>query len=429
MISLLGQLVADSINDDYKDAWDGFKWSGYVSLAILYWANGITLWLTPSLISYINSKRAIALGAFGFKSMRNPNHITFKLPIIYNQHFFQYSPIYSLILGKVMWNGQGSYVSTISDDNSITRDTGIFWAFLQCGTAVGNVVVAFLFQNTDHIEKTTRSVLYSCLIGFGLVGIFLSFFLKTPSKEISEKPVKMFVKSVKQLATKRLALLAITSAYTGLETCFFATLYGTSVGFTKAFGSHRKQHAGETGTLIGLGQVCAGLLLILTRKHKKPEFILIIAYVLSLVTFTCIYLNIPDTATLGDTDELAVIHSSLPLALICAFSLGFIDGCFETQIFRYIIKFYAEDSTGPFAIYLSLQALAMGLMYLCSGSFGIHFHCIMLSITCTIGTACFFLSLRVKDSDDKVEDNVSKTNSHELYTIETNTAQQIRSTN
>ena len=384
------ELVADSINDDHKQAWDGFKWSGYISFVILNWTNGIFSWFTPPVISSINSKRALALGAFGF----NLALATFLFPFKYGLYI---ASVISGISTSLIWSSQGTYLSFTSNRASATRDSGIMWLTMNSGAVIGNVVVTYLFQGKEHIPTSTRTLLYSSLISFGMIGIILTFFLKKPDEvEKSEPVLKVFGQSVQLMTTKKMFLLVITIFYTGLELSFFNSIYPTSVGFTKAFGVNRKQYAGATGMLIGVGQIAAGILLIVSRRMKKQEYILVLAYVLSILTFGSIYVNLPNNSSTMDTDDPAIIHPSLPLAFINAFSLGFADGCIETQIYRFIIEHYLDNAAPPFAILTSIQGLSMGIMFLLSDYIGLHLHCILLLISCTIGIAAFLFSLRVR---------------------------------
>jgi len=50
-------------------------------------------------------------------------------------------------------------------------------------------------------------------------------------------------------------LLSITFFYTGLELTFFSSVYSTSVGATKGFGSDSDKFVGLTGILIGVGEI------------------------------------------------------------------------------------------------------------------------------------------------------------------------------
>ncbi|XP_015788110.1 UNC93-like protein MFSD11 [Tetranychus urticae] len=386
------ELVADSINEDYEQAWNGFKWSGYISLSILNWTGAVFSWFTPPLISLINSKRALALGAFGFNLALG----TFLFPFKYGLYI---ASAISGISASLMWNAQGTYLSFTSNGASATRDAGIMWSIMQSGAVFGNVAVTYLFQGKEHISVNTRTLLYSSLISVGIIGIMLTFFLKKPDEVEKSEPVfKVFGQAIKLMTTKRMALLCIFMLYTGLELSFFNTIYPTSVGYTKAFGVNRKQYAGETGMLIGAGQVAAGILLIVSRRMKKPQYILVFAYVVAILTYVSIYVNLPNNASTMDTDDPAIIHPSLTLAFVNAFALGFTDGCFETQIGRCIITYYSNNAAPPFAIYTSLQGVSMGIMYLLSDYIGLHLYCILLLITCTIGISAFFFSFHVKDT-------------------------------
>ena len=97
---------------------------------------------------------------------------------------------------------------------------------------------------------------------------------------------------------------------------------------------------------------------------------------------------------------------SLYLALICALLLGFCDGLYETQINEFIAITYKENSSAPFSIFVSLQALGGGTLFYLSNYIGLHVHLIILTAGATIGTLAFYVANKLVGKRNKVFDQV-----------------------
>lgn len=78
-------------------------------------------------------------------------------------------------------------------------------------------------------------------------------------------------------------------------------------------------------------------------------------FVIHLVAFFLIFLNLPNSSPFDDTEEKAFITSSAPLAIFCSFLLGFGDACFNTQIYSMLGGVFANDSASAFAIFKFVQ--------------------------------------------------------------------------
>jgi len=73
----------------------------------------------------------------------------------------------SVVLGfgsASIWTGQGNYLTLNSDSATISRNSGIFWAMLQCSMFFGNLVVTFMFQGKTRIDEHTRQQLFYVLV-------------------------------------------------------------------------------------------------------------------------------------------------------------------------------------------------------------------------------------------------------------------------
>lgn len=94
---------------------------------------------------------------------------------------------------------------------------------------------------------------------------------------------------------------------TGLELSFFSGVYSPSIGFTQAIGESAKQLVGLSGIFIGVGEVSGGFAfgLMGTRITSKigRDPIVILGFVIHILAFFLIYLNIPNYANFGDTAD------------------------------------------------------------------------------------------------------------------------------
>lgn len=102
-----------------------------------------------------------------------------------------------------------------------------------------------------------------------------------------------------------------------------------------------------------------------SRWGRDP--IVIMGYLIHLVSFFLIFINLPAEAPFGDTTAVSYINPSPYLAMFCSFLLGFGDACFNTQIYSILGGNYADNSTSAFALFKFTQVSLMFLI-----SFYIH---------------------------------------------------------
>lgn len=124
-------------------------------------------------------------------------------------------------------------------------------------------------------------------------------------------------------------------------------------------GESAKQLVGLSGIFIGVGEVLGGLLFGLmgskTNKFGRDP-IVIMGFIVHIVSFFLIYLNLPNAAPLGDTTDIAYFDPPIPtVALACSFMLGFGDACFNTQIYSMLGGVFAKHSTEAFSIFKFTQ--------------------------------------------------------------------------
>lgn len=140
---------------------------------------------------------------------------------------------------------------------------------------------------------------------------------------------------------------------------FFSGVYSPSVGFTLAIGPNAKQLVGLSGILIGVGAVTGGALFgILGSKTNRwgRDPIVLMGFVLHIIAFFLIFLNLPNDAPFADTSATSYLNPPRAwIALLCSFLLGFGDSCFNTQIYALLGGVFASKSAEAFSIFKFTQ--------------------------------------------------------------------------
>ncbi|KAG6445872.1 hypothetical protein O3G_MSEX004166 [Manduca sexta] len=362
--------ILDSITQDDST----FTGDGYTSLAIIYATLAICNWLAPSIITITGPRGAMLIGAV--------TYLFFIVTFLFPRTWLLY--VASVMIGAgaaAIWTGQGNYLTLNSDADTISRNSGVFWAMLQCSMFFGNLFVFIKFQGKTHIDVETRNVVFGALTGVCAVGIVFLLLLRPTRRappalddakvEIvthdAEGPLEAFKGALKLFCTKDMLLLSITFIYTGIELSFFSGVYSPSIGFTLQMGENAKQLVGLSGVFIGMGEVLGGALFGIlgsktTRWGRDP--IVIMGYVIHLTSFFLIFINLPMVAPFGDTNEISYINPSPYLAMFCSFLLGFGDACFNTQIYSILGGNYSDNSTSAFALFKFTQVNVKFLFFL-----------------------------------------------------------------
>lgn len=402
---LIQKVVLDSIQQEDHN----YKGDGYISLAVIYSAFAVSNWVAPSFVGFLGPKTTMLLGAITY----NIYIAQFLYPITW----VLYATSVAIGIGAAfIWTGQGNFLTINSDSNTISRNSGIFWAMLQCSLIWGNVFVFTQFQGLAHIDKHTREVVFGVLTGVGVLGTLMFLVLRnggsastrhsssTPSTGSHTLPessttgtssfIKAFVTSFQMFKSRRMVILSFTFFYTGLELSFFSGVYGACLGFTKSFGSDSSKFLGINGLLIGAGEILGGLSFsILGRKTNRAgrDPIVLLGYLVHVAAFFTIFLNLPAQSPLGNTTDSAYITSNLQLALLGSFLLGLGDSCYNTQIYSLLGDVYSDDSAPAFAIFKFMQAVAAAIAFYYSNYLLLPYQLLILVVSATLGTLSFWI--------------------------------------
>ncbi|RXN10728.1 UNC93 MFSD11 [Labeo rohita] len=228
----------------------------------------------------------------------------------------------SVVIGigaAMLWTAQGHFLVENSDASTINRNTGLFWALLQC----------------RYKQRATSAVTEA----------------KTEFKTILEI-----------FKTKTILLLSFCMAYSGLELSFYSGVYGTCIGATTHFGDAAKGLIGISGIVVGTGEIVGGGLfgLVLKNNRFRRTSVVFLGMVVHFVAFYLIFLNIPEDAPVvfqTSSQHKPYLVPSVSIALLCSFLLGLGDSCFNTQLYSILGRAFAEQSAPAFAIFKFIQWL------------------------------------------------------------------------
>ncbi|XP_031206344.1 UNC93-like protein MFSD11 isoform X3 [Mastomys coucha] len=249
-----------------------FHGSGYTSLAIIYGVFSASNLITPSVVAIVGPQISMFVSGL-FYSMYIA---VFIQPFPWS---FYTASVFIGIAAAVLWTAQGNCLTINSDELTIGRNSGIFWALLQSSLFFGNLYIYFAWQGKTQISENDRRTVFIALTVISLVGTVLFFLIRKPDPEnvpgeeescddqdmeATEsgqnnvtKAVDAFKKSLKLCVTKEMLLLSVTTAYTGLELTFFSGVYGTCIGAVNKFGTEEKSLIGLSGIFIGIGEILA----------------------------------------------------------------------------------------------------------------------------------------------------------------------------
>ncbi|KAF5294936.1 hypothetical protein FQR65_LT10649 [Abscondita terminalis] len=406
--------MMDSIHQEDNS----FNGDGYTSMAIIYAVFAVFNWLAPSVISLGGPKVAMFYGAV--------TYLFFILTYLWPQTWLLY--LASCIIGTgaaMIWTGQGNYLTLNSTPSTVSRNSGVFWALLQMSMFTGNLFVFFQFEGKTVIDKSTRTVVIWVLSAIAAVGLVMLLLLPrvrnhSSTTEVNvvdkpEGPLAAFKNAVSLFVTPTVLLLSVTFFYTGIELSFFSGVYSSAIGFTNSFGESAKQLVGLSGIFIGVGEVIGGALFgILGSRFARwgRDPIVMAGFVVHLISFFLIFINLPNSSPFSATNEEAFITSSATVAILCSFLLGFGDACFNTQIYAMLGDVFAKNSAPAFAIFKFIQSVAAAICFFYASHIGLYAQLGILLFLSIFGTSAYVYiewgekkKKRKTDIDDDSESN------------------------
>ncbi|CAL4072875.1 unnamed protein product [Meganyctiphanes norvegica] len=385
------QVVIKSIQHDDPT----FQGSGYISLAVIYAVFATFNWLSPSCLSLMGPKLTMIIGGITYG--------LFIASFLWPQTWLLYTA--SILVGAgaaLIWTGQGNYLTLMSDQETISRNSGIFWAMLQSSFLFGNLFVFYMFRGLEIIDYDTRVIVFSVLTVVAILGIIVMIFLPQPGSEGSGRsddtgsPAEALRKSFRLFKTTDMLLLSATFFYTGIELSFFSGVYSACISFTSRFADAKKL-VGLSGIFIGIGEILGGATFGIfgskTVKYGRDP-IVVFGYLVHIVCYFLIFINLPTSSPFGPTKDPTYLPNGQPsevIALLCSFLLGLGDSCFNTQIYSILGAVYSDNSGPAFALFKFVQSTSAAACFFYSSVMELKYHLIILVIFGTIGTGTFCL--------------------------------------
>ncbi|KFW11250.1 PREDICTED: UNC93-like protein MFSD11 isoform X2 [Fulmarus glacialis] len=386
-----------------------FHGSGYTSMSIIYGVFSASNLLSPSVVAIVGPQLSMVVSGI-FYSLYIA---VFIQPATWA---FYTASVFIGIAAAVLWTAQGNCLTVNSDENTIGRNSGVFWALLQSSLFFGNLYIYFAWQGKTHISESDRRTVFIALTVISLVGTVLFFLIrkqedtKAPGEEDSAnetlgdsssaqnkmtRAVAAFKKSIKLSFTKEILLLSVTTAYTGLELTFFSGVYGTCIGAVNRFGSEEKSLIGLSGIFIGVGEILGGGIFGLLSKNNRfgRNPVVLLGIVVHFIAFYLIFFNMPNDAPIAPmegTDDVAYMMPSKEVAIFCSFLLGLGDSCFNTQLLSILGFLYSEDSAPAFAIFKFVQSICAAVAYFYSNYFLLQWQLLIMVVVGFFGTITFF---------------------------------------
>ncbi|XP_029946163.1 UNC93-like protein MFSD11 isoform X2 [Salarias fasciatus] len=397
-----------------------FSGSGYHSLGIIYGVFSFSNLLAPSVVTVIGPKITMFLSGMLYSGYI----AVFINPSTWSLYFT------SVLIGigaALLWTAQGQFLVENSEASTINRNTGMFWALLQCSMLFGNLYIYFDWNGRTEIPDGSRRSVFLSLLVTSVLGTLSFLVLRGGRREeelLSEEEGQSLLSTrmmythrantaiqdtkselatiLQLLKTKTMLLLSPCMAYSGLELSFYSGVYGTCIGATAQFGAAAKGLIGISGIVVGIGEIVGGGLFGLMCKNSRfrRTSVVFLGMVVHFVAFYLIFISIPSDASVvfeTNTQRTPYLTPSVSIALLCSFLLGLGDSCFNTQLYSILGHVYAEQSTPAFAIFKFIQSVFAAVAFFYGGYLLLMWQLLLMVVLGFAGTLCFFVVERTQN--------------------------------
>uniref|UniRef100_A0A914DTI6 Uncharacterized protein n=1 Tax=Acrobeloides nanus TaxID=290746 RepID=A0A914DTI6_9BILA len=125
---------------------------------------------------------------------------------------------------------------------------------------------------------------------------------KLSTKEMLKSTLSVFL-------MKDMILLSITSAYIGIQWCFWLSVFPTCVAFTKTLGNENDKPVMLALCVIfqGIGQVGACIYMSMKLPKLRPKILTTVAIFIQLLMFGLVFLMFPKMSSLDNTYDESII--------------------------------------------------------------------------------------------------------------------------
>jgi len=402
---------------------------GYISISVVYAVFALSNFFSSAIVKLFGHKAAMFVSALAY--------LLYIVMYLYPTPLFMYTS--SAILGigaAVIWTAQGNFLHLqSSDEDSMSKNTGIFWCMFQCSLLIGTLYIYFAWEGVSYVDTHMKNLLFTGLSILAGIGTGMFLLLKAPfcgAAEAADAPkkdkdgnetgveliepvkttdddvdasgesaiemiVNSIIESFKLLATRKMILLAPLFIYSGFSLSFFSGIYVTSIGNTNQMPEHTRM-LGLVGAFIGLGQVFGGGIFVFGSKLvEKVSRIMLLngALLLHLISFAIVIMNIPANANIEATDGVGVFVEvpNRTLALAVAVMLGLGDAAINNVIYSTVSTAWKDESASAFALMKCLQSSAAAISFGIAALISLWWHISILVVIGTL-TCVTFISLR-----------------------------------
>uniref|UniRef100_A0A665VDY3 UNC93-like protein MFSD11 n=1 Tax=Echeneis naucrates TaxID=173247 RepID=A0A665VDY3_ECHNA len=385
---------------------DTFAGSGYHSLGIIYGVFSFSNLLAPTVVTIIGPKLTMFLSGLVYSGYI----AVFIIPSTW--------PFYltSVLIGvgaAMLWTAQGHFLVENSEASTINRNTGVFWALLQCSMFFGNLYIYLDWNGKTEITESSRKTIFLSLLVISILGTLSFLVLRKSHQEediLSEeegqslmKEKKTFDQTQQSCGLTDMERLSCNAYHVHrLELSFYSGVYGTCIGATAQFGEAAKGLIGISGIMVGVGEIVGGgsFGLLCRNNRFRRTSVVFLGMVVHFIAFYLIFLTIPDDAPVvlkTPAQKKPYIPPSVSIALLCSFLLGLGDSCFNTQLYSILGRVYSEHSTPAFAIFKFIQSVFAAVAFFYSGYVLLMWQLLLMIILGFTGTLCFFVVERLQN--------------------------------
>ncbi|CAD6187790.1 unnamed protein product [Caenorhabditis auriculariae] len=381
------------------------EYAGYYSLAIVYATFALGNLISAPIINALSPKYAMSLSVLTYAA--------FQGGFLYlNVYYLYFSSAFVGFGASILWAGQGAYLSQNCTETTTSRNSAITWALTEGSLLGGGLLLYVIFSqstSSDSISPVTADVLYSVFTGLSLVSAAVLFLLQAPAYQ--EKVEKIQAVSFFQrvyapfelLRSRKMQLLTLVFAYTGVEQAFWTGVYPTCISFTKKLGNDTNVLLALNSIYSGAAQILAGLIFGLlgdkTRRIGRDAVVLFGAFV-HLIVFVMIYLNFPADASLNDTiSDGAILKPNVIIAMVSGGLLAFGDACWNTQIYSLLCESYPTQSSEAFAMFRFFQAGMECFAFVYSSVLQLQYILVIMAGLSVFAAASFFLVEQLESTE------------------------------
>uniref|UniRef100_A0A8C5EGT7 UNC93-like protein MFSD11 n=1 Tax=Gouania willdenowi TaxID=441366 RepID=A0A8C5EGT7_GOUWI len=384
---------------------DSFSGSGFFSLGIIYGVFSFSNLLAPTVVTIIGPKITMFLSGILYSGYIG----VFISPSTWS---FYLTSILIGIGAAMLWTAQGHFLVENSDASTINRNTGMFWALLQCSMLFGNLYIYFDWRGRTEIPDSSRKSIFLCLLVTSILGTLSFLVLRNIRHEeemLSEEEGQALLSSPTMYKQRANTAVQDTKSELSLELSFYSGVYGTCIGATTQFGEAAKGLIGISGIMVGIGEIVGGGLFGLLCKNSRfrRTSVVFLGMVVHFIAFYLIFLSIPNDASMvfeTTSKSIPYLTPSVSIAMLCSFLLGLGDSCFNTQLYSILGHVYAEQSTAAFAIFKFIQSVFAAVAFFYSAYLLLMWQLLMMVILGFTGTLSFFVVERLQNISVELEE-------------------------